>query len=236
MTNRRRRPAGRPATASSSPRRSLLADARDGLRYCASRRWLWVAVASHGFISMIAIGPLFVLVPLLIEQVMGQSGAVLGLVIAAGGLGGVTGAILAGHIRVSRRRITAMWVSLGVAGMMVVALAAASNAWYAGLSFGLVWVFTTYANVLWSPILQEQIPADMLGRAASLEWMASFAGTPVGIIGAGLLAAAAGVRATLLGGGILAALVVLGLFVPGVRDPERAQSVLGQPTALDRTL
>ena len=229
MTNRRL-PAGMPAGAPRSPRRSLFAEARDGLRYCASKRWLWMAVASHGFVSMIAVGPLFVLVPLLIKEVMGQSGAALGFVIAAGGLGGVVGAILAGRIRVPRRRVTAMWLSLGAAGLMVLGVAAASNAWYAGLFFALVWTCATYANVLWAPILQEQVPVDMLGRASSLEWVASFAGTPVGIVAAGLLATAAGVRTTLLAGGILAMLATLGLIVPGVREPERAQPApLGQP-------
>jgi MFS family permease len=237
MANRRHRLADMPTTARSSPRRSLLAEACDGLRYCASRRWLWMAITSHGFVSMAAVAPLSVLIPLLIKQVMGQSGAVLGLVLAAGGLGGVIGAMLAGRIRVSRRRVTAMWLTLGAAAAAVMILAAASNAWYAGLSFALVWAFATYGNVLWSPILQEQVPADMLGRASSAEWMVSFAGTPVGIIGAGLLATAVGVRATLLAGGGLAVLTTLGLIVPGVRDPERAQPApLGQPPALDRTL
>jgi hypothetical protein len=63
----------------------------------------------------------------------------------------------------------------------------------------------------------------MLGRASSTEWMASFAGTPFGIIGAGFLAAGAGVRPAMLAGGIVAMLVPLGLMVPGVRDPERAR-------------
>jgi predicted MFS family arabinose efflux permease len=151
-----------------------------------------MAITSHGFVSMAAIAPLAVLVPLLIKQVMGQSGAVLGLVLAAGGLGGVIGAMLAGRIRVPRRRVTAMWLTLGAVAATVMSLAAASNAWYAGLSFALVGAFATYGNVLWSPILQEQVPADMLGRASSAEWTVSFAGIPVGIVGAGLLATAVG--------------------------------------------
>jgi MFS family permease len=128
IANRRRLPGGMPATATSSPRRSLLSEAREGLRYCTSRRWLWMAVASHGFVSTVAIAPLFVLVPLLIRQVMGQSGAVLGLVLAAGGLGGVTGALVAGRIPIRGRQVTAMWLTLGAAGAAVGRGAKASNA------------------------------------------------------------------------------------------------------------
>lgn len=236
MTSRRK-PADPAVTPASSPRRSLLAEVRDGLRYCASRRWLWMAISSHGFISTVAIMPLFVLVPVLIKQVLGESDAVLGLVLAAGGVGGIAGAILAGRIPVRGRQVTAMWVSLGAAGATVAGLGGAPNVWYAGLAVAVVWAFATSGNVLWAPILQEHVPADMLGRASSIEWTASFAGTPLGLVGAGLLATVLGVRATMLAGGGLAALTTLGLMVPGVRDPERAQPAPpAQPPALDQTL
>lgn len=212
----------RPAATGPADRPSLLSQAREGLRYCAARRWLWMAISSHGFVNLTAIAPLSVLVPLLIEQVMRQSGAALGLVLAAGGLGGLIGAIFAGRIRVSRRRVTATWLAVGAAGAGLTGLAVASNAWYAGVFFALIWAFATYGNALWLPILQEQVPRDMLGRASSIEWIFSFAGTPAGIIGAGLLATHAGVRPAMLGEGIVAAFATLGLIVPGVRDPERA--------------
>jgi MFS family permease len=205
-------------------RPSLLAQAREGLRYCASRRWLWLAISNHGFVNLIAVAPLSVLVPLLVEQVMRQNGAVLGLVLAAGGLGGLTGAIAAGRIQVRRRRVTATWLATGTAGAALAGLAAASSPWYAAAFFALLWAFATYANALWMPILQEQVPREMLGRASSIEWIFSFAGTPVGIIGAGLLSARIGVRPVLLAAGILAALATLAVMVPGVRDPERADS------------
>ena len=211
----------RRATARPARRSSVLADARDGLRYCASKRWLWMAITSHGLINLAAAAPLTMLVPLLVRQVMRQNGAALGLVLAAGGLGGIIGAALAGRIALPRRRVTATWLAQGVAGTALVGLAAASSSWYAGLFFGIFWAFATYGNVLWFPILQEQVPGDMLGRASSIEWMVSFAGTPVGIIGAGLLASSAGPRPAILAGGIVAALAPLGLLMPGVRDPER---------------
>lgn len=227
----------RPATTGPAARPSLLAQAREGMRYCASRRWLWMAITSHGFVNLTAIAPLSVLVPLLIKQVMQQSGAVLGLVLAAGGLGGLTGAIFAGRIWVPRRRVTATWLATGAAGAALAGLAVASSAWSAAVFFALLWAFATYGNALWLPIFQEQVPRDMLGRASSIEWIFSFAGTPVGIIGAGLLSARVGVRPAMLAGGIVAVLATLGLIVPGVRDPERAQlAPQGQPPAMDRTL
>lgn len=213
----------RATTAAPSERPSLLAQAREGWRYCASRRWLWMAITSHGFVNLTAVAPLSVLVPILIKQVMQQNGAVLGLVLAAGGVGGLAGAIVAGHIWVPRRRVTATWLATGAAGAAMAGIAGASSAWDAGAFFALLWAFATYGNALWLPILAEQVPRDMLGRASSIEWIFSFAGTPAGIIGAGLLAAHIGVRSAMLAEGIVAALATLGLMVPGVRDPERAR-------------
>ncbi len=213
-----------PATGTAG-RPSLLSGAREGLRYCASKRWLWLAITSQGLINLAAVAPLTVLVPLMIKQSMHQSGAVLGVVFAAGGFGGLIGATAAGRLPVPRRRVTATWIATGAAGAALALLAVAPNPWYAAGVFALLWTFGTYGNALWLPILQEHVPRAMLGRASSIEWIFSFAGTPVGLICAGLLATRYGVRPTMLGEGIIAALTTLGLLVPGVRDPELAQPV-----------
>ena len=226
----------RSARSSAATRPSLFAEAREGWRYCVSRRWLWIAIANHGVVNLVAVAPLSVLVPLLIERVMHQSAAALGLVLSAGGLGGLTGAIVAGRIHVPGRRVTASWLACGAAGLAVTGIAIASSPLYAGVFFALLWAFATYGNALWVPIVQEQVPRDMLGRASSIEWIFSFAGTPAGIIRAGLLAARVGVRPAMFAEGIVAAFATLGLMVPGVRDPERAQPApQGSPPAMDRT-
>jgi MFS family permease len=221
------------AAAGPGARPSLLAQAREGLRYCASRRWLWMAITSHGLINLIAIAPLSVLVPLLIKQDLRQSSAVLGFVLAAGGAGGLIGAICVGRIRVPRRRVTATWLAFGAAGAALTGIAVAPSAAYVAACFALIWAFATYGNALWIPVLQEQVPRDMLGRASSIEWIFSFAGAPAGLIVAGLLAARIGIRPTMFADGIAAAFVTLGLIVPGVRDPERAdpqRAPLAQPS------
>ena len=49
---------------------SPLADAREGLRYVRSQRWLWVTIACAGLANFAAFSPLGVLVPLLIRNVL----------------------------------------------------------------------------------------------------------------------------------------------------------------------
>jgi MFS family permease len=78
--------APRPSPRSSG--HSALADAREGLRYVRSQRWLWVSLAGAGFGNFIAFAPLAVLVPLLVRNVLQQGPVALGLVLATGGVGG----------------------------------------------------------------------------------------------------------------------------------------------------
>jgi hypothetical protein len=62
----------------------------------------------------------------------------------------------------------------------------------------------------------------MLGRVTSLDWLVSFAFAPLSFGLAGPVAGRIGGSTRLLAGGVLGGIVLLvGLLVPGVRDPER---------------
>jgi hypothetical protein len=80
----------------------------------------------------------------------------------------------------------------------------------------------TYGNLLWGALMQLAVPAQMLGRASSVDWLFSICMSPLGLVFAGALASTIGVRETVLAGAGLAALSCLVIFMPGVRDPERA--------------
>jgi MFS transporter, DHA3 family, tetracycline resistance protein len=201
--------------------RSMLAEAREGLRYCFSQRWLWVAMVASGVANFAAFAPVLVLVPVLIRNGMHQPPVALGFVIAAGGVGGALTSIIVGRTGAPRLRVTAIWLSWALASSAVIGLAFAPNPWVAGLLVAVVWAMLMYGNVLWTPLMQERVPASLLGRAASVDWMFSFVGTPVGMVVAGVVAGRVGPRTALFAGGIVAAITVLGVLVPGVRDPER---------------
>jgi MFS family permease len=199
---------------------SALADAREGLRYCRSRRWLWLTIVAAGVANLVAFSPLTLLVPLLIRDVLHEGPAVLGLVIAAAGAGGAIASVIAARMGAPRRRMTVMWLGWGVAGLAVAGLGLAPSAWAAGLFVAVNWALLMYGNVLWHSLMQERVPAGLLGRASSMDWLVSFAGSPVGVVVAGLAAGSVGVRAVLLAGGCVAALMALVLLVPGVREPK----------------
>ncbi len=76
-----------------------------------------------------------------------------------------------------------------------------------------------YGSVLFDPLIQEGVPAELLGRVASADYVLGFALSPLGLIASGALADVLGVRTTLLIGGGLTALTTMIPFLPGVKDP-----------------
>jgi MFS family permease len=204
--------------------RSPLADLGDGLRYVRSQRWLWVSLIAAGLANFAGFGPISLLVPLLVRNVLHEGALELGLVLAAGGLGGLVMTLLVARFGSPRLRITTMWCGWAVSGAGIIGLGVAPNVWFAGACMLVVSGLLTFGNVLWYPMFQELVPPELLGRASSVDWMVSLALTPLGVLVGGAAAGVIGVRLTMVIGGTTALLLCAVLFVPGVRDPERSLS------------
>jgi predicted MFS family arabinose efflux permease len=201
--------------------RSALADAREGLRYVRSQRWLWVSLAGAGLANFVAFSPLAVLVPLLIRNVLHQGPVALGLVLAVGGVGGLVTAAVVARFGAPRLRITWMWGGWAISAGAIIGLALAPNVWVAGGCMFVVFGTLMLGNVLWSPMMQELVPPEVLGRASSVDWLVSLSLSPLGVLVGGAAAGVIGTRTTMVIGGSIAVCLVGILFVPGVRDPER---------------
>jgi MFS family permease len=213
---------------------SILAEAREGLRYCSSQPWLWVTIVGVGAANFVAYGPLPLLVPLLVRDVLRAGAPVFGLVMASSGAGGLIASVVAGRLGAPRHRMTVIWAGWGLAGMAVAGLGLAPDVWVVGLLMAFCWAMVMYGTVLWNSLMQEAVPATLLGRASSVEWLLSSVGSPVGVIAAGAAAEAAGPRAVLVVGGCLAALMVLVLLVPGVREPGERRAGPSEPAPTSR--
>lgn len=199
---------------------SVLVDIRLGMRYVFSQRWLWATLVAAAVASFAAFAPAGVLLPLLVERVLHGGPADLGLVLAAGGLGGLTGTLIVGRFGAPRLRITAMWACWGVSSILFALIGLSSALWVVAALSALGWAFLMYASTLWNPLIQSLVPSDMLGRASAVDWLFSLSLSPLGVLAAGLATAAVGVRTTFVIGGVVAASMALVVFVPGVRDPE----------------
>ncbi|MEA2507438.1 MAG: hypothetical protein QOH48_2056 [Actinomycetota bacterium] len=207
----------------SPPTTSVLGAVREGFSYARRRPWIWITLISVGTVgNFLAYGPLPVLLPLLVRGPLAGGPRGLGLVFASLGFGGVVSAGLFGTFGQPRRKVTAMYTGWGASCLALAGLYFAPNVAAAMvLMFGCGFAGEG-AQLVWVTLLQELVPTEMLGRIVAMDWLVSLGLQPAGIALAAPAAAVLGAGGVLLVGGLISAgAVSLGLFRPGVRDPER---------------
>ena len=203
-------------------------DLKEGLRYVRSRAWLWVAMVAATVSLLATWGPWEVLVPYVVRNDLRGSAAALGLVFAAGGVGSVSVALVMGQRgRLPRRAVTMLYVTWAIGMLMTAGFGLVSEVWQAAAVAFVSESCITALIVIWFTLLQRLVPAHLLGRVSSLDWMISIGGVPLSFAVVGPAAAAFGVDATLIGAGLIgAAITIAFMFYPGARAPERDGSLI----------
>jgi hypothetical protein len=120
-----------------------------------------------------------------------------------------------------RRHITFMYGLWMVACVQIAAYALAGVPWHAmAISFAGEGCWAA-GLIVWVTLMQRVVPAELLGRVKSVDWLLSFGLVPLSFAVTGPLAGWLGVRPVLLISGIAAsALTALFSFLPGMRDTE----------------
>jgi MFS family permease len=214
-----RAPAARPTATGVS----LRGDLREGWRFVRRRSWLWATFGSAAIAYLLFMGPVEVLLPLLVKHELEGSAAELGLVFAAGGLGSVACAVVLGQRGLPRRDITFMYVAWTLATLAVAGYGLSASVWQLMLACLVFNGLETAGTIVWATAKQRHVPADMLGRVSSLDWLISIGLLPLSFALTGPVSGAIGVRATLIGAGVLGAVVTFAaLFIRGVRSVEDA--------------
>jgi DHA3 family tetracycline resistance protein-like MFS transporter len=207
----RRPPAGaRPA--------SVAAEMRTGLEYVRRHAWLWGTLVIAAIAYLLFMGPTEVLVPFIVKHELGGSAGDLGLVFAAGGAGSVGCAIAIGRRGLPRRDITFMYLAWTAGTLALAGYGFASALWQL-MAVSLVFnALETAGTIVWATAKQRHVPAALLGRVSSLDWLISTGLLPLSFALTGPVSAAIGPQATLIGAGALGALVTsAGLLVRGIR-------------------
>ncbi|HET6510159.1 MAG TPA: MFS transporter [Baekduia sp.] len=197
---------------------SLLADLRTGWRFVRSHAWLWATFASAAVAYLLFMGPVEVLLPWIVKEGMGGSAFDLGLVFAAGGLASMACAVALGRFGLPRRGITWMLLAWTLATVAVAGYGAATAIWQLMLASALFNGLETAGTIVWATTKQRHVPAALLGRVSSLDWLISVGLLPLSFALTGPVSGAIGARTTLIAAGLLGALVTFAaLFVPGMR-------------------
>jgi DHA3 family tetracycline resistance protein-like MFS transporter len=211
----------RPAAAEDDP--GTLEQIREGFRYVRARVWLWGTFAVAAVAYLLFMGPIEVLLPFVVKHRLGGGPADLGFVFAMGGLGAIAGAVVMGHRRFPRKHITFMYLSWALATLAVAGYGLATRSWQAmaaGFAFN---ALETAGTIVWATTKHRLVPAALLGRVSSFDWLISIGLVPVSFAITGPVAGVLGAGPTLVWAGVLGAAITLGgLFLPGMRDIERA--------------
>lgn len=205
------------------------ATSASGSPTCAAT-WLWGTFGAAAVAYLLFMGPAEVLLPFVVKNQLGGSAADLGLVFAAGGVGSVGCAVVMGQRGLPRRDITFMYVAWTLATFAVAGYGVASAVWQlmlASLAFN---ALETAGTIVWATAKQRHVPAALLGRVSSLDWLISIGLLPLSFALTGPVSGAIGVQATLIGAAAIGGAVTFAaLFLPGMREVEGAGAAQGQP-------
>jgi MFS family permease len=217
---------------SGSARSSFWRELKDGLEAVTSRTWYVLNLGAHalwnfGFAAFLVLGPIVA------KQHLGGASA-WGLISAALGAGAVLGGLIALRIKPSRPLILANLAGIPSA-LQLIALAVPlpTVAIMALCVFG--WAGLTLLNEVWFATVPQLIPADVLARATSFDWLLSIIAMPIGFAVSGPVADHIGIQPTLVAAAaIMVVPLLLIVLVPGVRSVRRTSDgliVAGAPTA-----
>jgi len=81
---------------------------------------------------------------------------------------------------------------MGTAAVALAGVGLAPDVFVVAACTALTYFGITYGNLIWGALMQAAVPAEMLGRASSVDWLFSICLTPLGIVFAGVLASASG--------------------------------------------
>jgi MFS family permease len=200
---------------------TVMGDIGAGLRYVRSHVWLWATFVSAAIAYLLFMGPAEVLLPYIVKNDLHGSAADLGIVFAAGGVGSVGCAVVLGQRGLPRRDITFMYVTWTLATFAIAGYGLATAVWQlmlASLAFN---ALETAGTIVWATAKQRHVPAALLGRVSSLDWLISIGLLPLSFALTGPVTAAIGAQATLIGAGLIGGAVTFGaLLLPGMRALE----------------
>jgi DHA3 family tetracycline resistance protein-like MFS transporter len=216
-------------TATPSVKREVL----EGISYVRSRTWLWATLGAVTVSLLFFLGPVYVLMPYVVKNSLHGGAQGLGLIFAAGGVGAIAAALFRGQAGLPRRPLAVVYLAWSATAFSLVGYAVSNAVWQAMIvSFLSVGCLTT-GGIVWTTVLQRAVPARMIGRVSSLDWVLTLALAPLSYALTGPIAGAFGARSTLLWCGVVGAVVLALVYVavPDVRTVAASEEEADDSTA-----
>ena len=199
--------AARPIATHAAPGR-VLAQFRDALRYIRKRAVLIVSVLGALFSSLLGVSMIQLAEPFA-RQVLHEGAGKYGLLVAAYGVGAITGSVITvarGDV-LRRSSLTVVGFAIFVIAELALGLAPVYAVALAGM-YG-IGLAQSFAMVACQTAVQVNVDEHYRGRVLSVYVMSFFAGTPVGALIGGIMASVIGLRATIVVSAVLLAIAVV---------------------------
>lgn len=220
----------REAKPAASADRSLVAEVRDGVSFVV-RHPVLRAVVCAGALTNLAVSASLVMVPIVFIRQLGEPEAVLGLFLAAGGVGGLLGVATARPVSARLGEGRSLWLLGLVVAPLAVLVPLVGTAVPVGLA-AVAWAAISYKigydNVLLVSFRQQVTPDSLLGRVNATMRVLLTGAVVLGAAAAGLLGELAGPRAALWA----AAAVLAVIWVPVYASPLRHARTLTPPASV----
>jgi MFS family permease len=202
-----------------TPRTSFWSELAAGWHAVSSRTWFLTNLVSHALWNF-AIAAFFVLGPIVAKQHLGGASA-WGLIAASLGAGSVVGGLVALRVR-PRRPLVVANLALTLSALQILALAPPLSTVAIMCACVLGFAGLTFLNEVWFATVGQIIPADVLARANSFDWLLSLVAMPAGFAIWGPVADHVGIPPTLVAAAIILALPsFLIVLHPAVRSVRR---------------
>jgi DHA3 family tetracycline resistance protein-like MFS transporter len=215
---------GRTPRPRTGPSPSAVDDVRQGFAFIRGRVWLWGTLLSAALAYLVFLGPTEVLLPFMVKNVVHGSAESLGLVFAAGGIGAIGSALVMGQYGQPRRGVAFIYVAWTLATLAVAGYGLATATWQLMAACLVFNALETAGTIVWATLKQRHVPAPLLGRVSSLDWLISIGLLPISFALTAPVAALTGARVTLVAAGAVGAVITAGaLLLPGMLDLDRAE-------------
>ncbi|GAA4403771.1 tetracycline efflux MFS transporter Tet(V) [Fodinibacter luteus] len=178
------------------PVRSAARDMREGFAYMVRTPWLLATLLFASLMVLVVMGPLEVLIPFLVKDVLGGGPGDHSLALAGFGIGGAVGSLVMASVRMPRRYLTLMNLGWGVACLPFLLIGVTTQLWVVVACAFVIGALFSAPMVIWGTLLQLRVPPELLGRVASLDFFVSVSLMPVSMALAGPVSELIGLRAT----------------------------------------
>ena len=111
-------------------------------------------------------------------------------------------ALLISQVGLPRRHIAFMYAAFALGAVDLAIYALTSAPWQAMVVAFIASCGWTAGTVTWNTLVQRAVPAEILGRVRSVDWLAATALVPLSFVIVGPLADWAGVRPVMIGCGV----------------------------------